>query len=57
MPPRKSKPKARKVVKLGIYVPPNRIADIERLRDTVNFSQLFWQALDGEIRRQATGIS
>lgn len=38
--------------KLAIYVPKNRMKDIERWRRRINFSQVFMDALAREIREQ-----
>lgn len=42
------------VSKLGIYVPDNRLKDVEKWREKVNFSELFWKAFDNEIALRAT---
>ncbi len=39
--------------KIGLYIPPDRMEDIERFRKRVSFSQLFLAAFDAEIVRQA----
>ena len=40
------------VPKLGIYVPDNRLRDVEKWRETLNFSEVFWRAFDAEVDRR-----
>jgi hypothetical protein len=42
---------AKPVSKLGIYVPEARVKEIERWRDEINFSELFWRAFDTEVAK------
>lgn len=40
---------SKSVPKIGIYLPAHRVADVEKWRDRINFSELFWTAFDKEI--------
>lgn len=41
------------MAKIGVYVPDDRMQDIERWRESMNFSQLFLEAFDRAIAMQA----
>jgi len=39
------------VKKIGIYLPEERVTDVEKYRDRMNFSAMFWLAFDQEKHR------
>jgi hypothetical protein len=47
-----SKKSDKTVNKLGIYVPENRLEQIEKWKDKIILSELFWRAWDHEIARR-----
>lgn len=47
------KKSGKQVSKIGIYVPNHRLKDVEKWRDSMNFSELFWSAFDREVVLQS----
>lgn len=42
---------SKEVKKIGIYLPENRLQDVQKYREKMNFSALFWSAFDEEKHR------
>ena len=51
------KSKTKKVNKITIYAPKHRLQEIERWRDEMNFSELFWSAFDREVAARSVSKS